>query len=183
MRVRLGLALVSLLAIVACGSDDEPVPTTDGITTTTAASAPLTAVHVEDDGIVVDGKPVRFGATRDDVTFALGPPTDEGEQPECSAGPSSFLRYDEHGLLLVVQDGELVGWSLDPESTLTTSAGIGIGSTKSELEAAHGPAEMIPDSTLGVEFFYEGGMTGLLKVESPDGAITAIWSGVVCVFR
>src|SRR5688572_15364415 len=124
MRVR--LVLLPLLAIVGCGGDDDGTTTESAETTTTVATVPVAAaMHVADDGIVVDGKPVRFGATRDDVTFALGPPSEEGEQPECPGGPSSFMRYesDERGLLLVLEDGELVGWSLDHDSTLTTAAG------------------------------------------------------------
>lgn len=183
MRIRPFVFLLPLLAIVACGGDDDDAVIPAADTTTTTEAAGSVAVHVEPDGIDVGGERVPFGATRNDVTAALGQPTEEGEQEECPAGPASFLRYDKRGLLLVLQDDQLAGWSLDADSALTTSAGIGIGSSKADLEAAYGPVEIIPDSTLGIEFLYDGGVTGLLDADAPDGTITAIWSGVACVFR
>src|SRR5688500_12231498 len=107
MRLRLVVLLLPFVAILGCGDDDDATTAADDTSTTVAESVEL---HVEPDGLAIDGEPLRFGASRDEVTTALGAPTEEGEQPECPGGPSSFVRYEERGLLLVLQDDELVGW-------------------------------------------------------------------------
>ena len=180
------LLAVLLLALVACGDDDPPVVTD---TTTTTAAEEAGALHVEPDGLLVDAEPLPFGsegaAAVDVVGGVLGAPDEQAEQPECPPGPATVARFGDigSGLLLTIQDGSLVGWSIAAGSTLTTSAGIGIGSTRAEVEAAYGPLEVIPDSTLGVEVFVEGGISALLSEDGPDGAVTALWAGANCIFR
>ena len=66
-------------------------------------------------------------------------------------------------------DGQFVGWNVRPQpdsTSLTTVAGIGLGSTRQELEAAY-KVEMV-DSSLGVEF-YTGQLSGLLESNGPRG--------------
>ena len=73
-----------------------------------------------------------------------------------------------------------MGWFLRDDPAITTPAGVGIGSTREELEGAH-QAEVM-DSSLGVEF-YSGGLAGLLNSSAPDGTIEALWSGMTCIAR
>ena len=137
----------------------------------------------------MDGETFAFGspapAAVDAVAAVLGGPDEEGDQPECPAGPATFARFadPERGLLLTMQDDALVGWSVAQRSTLTTADGVGIGSTRADVEAAYGPVEVVPDSTLGVEIFVDGGISALLDADAPDGAVTALWAGTNCIFR
>ncbi len=174
--MRIGFVLVvALLLLPACGDDDD----VDAAAPTTAAAS--STLHVEADGLLAGGVALRFGSTRDDVIEALGAPAEEGEQAECPAGPATTARYDD--LLLTLQDGELVGWSIGGESPLTTPDGVGIGTTRAELELALGPAQVVPDSTLGTELFYDGGLSALLESDDDDAAVTALWAGTTCIFR
>ena len=181
--MRLRSLLVVLLLAAACGGDDDA----DVADATTTTAAPV--VNVEPRGLEVSGTAIAFGTAEDDTVAAvaavLGEPDDVGAQDECPAGPATFARFGEldASLLLTMQDGALVGWSIAEGSTLTSAAGIGIGSTKAELEAAYGPVEVIPDSSLGIEAFIEDGVSVLLSEDAPDGAITALWAGVTCIFR
>jgi hypothetical protein len=61
-----------------------------------------------------------------------------------------------------------------------TTAGIGIGSTRRELDAAY-QAE-VAESTLGQEFT-AGEIGGLLTSAAPDGRVEALWAGMTCHFR
>jgi hypothetical protein len=192
--------LVAMLLASACGDDDD-----DGVATTETTDEARTrttnerrdrkpdadaetALHVEPDGLRIE-EALPFGTPRDDVVPAvrdiLGRPSDRGSQEDCLAGETSFVRFDEPpgDLVLNLQNGALAGWSIGEDSRLKTSAGIGIGSTKAELEAAYGPVVMVPDSTIGIEFFIEGGLSGLLVADAPDGAITSLWAGINCIAR
>jgi hypothetical protein len=64
--------------------------------------------------------------------------------------------------------------------TLTTVSGIGLGSTRAELEAAY-DAEVAP-SSLGIEF-HAGGLAGLLDSSRPDARVVSLWAGLACVAR
>ena len=187
MRLRSILPAL-LLAVVACGGDDDS-PQVAPETTTTTASTAEPAFHVEPDGLLVHDDRFPFGtdgaAAVAAVGDAIGAADEQGDQPDCPAGPATFARFGDigSGLLLTIQDGALVGWSIAAGSTLTTSDGIGIGSTKADVEAAYGAVEVVPDSTLGIELFLEGGISALLTADEPDGAVTALWAGTNCIFR
>lgn len=185
MRLRSILPAV-LLVLVACGGDDDPQVANETTTTTAAASAE--PVHVEPDGLLVDGESLPFGTdgqtVLDAVAGVLGE-GEQGEQPDCPPGPATVAHFGdpERGLLLTLQEDALVGWSLDEGSALTTADGVGIGSTKAEVEAAYGPVEVLTDSTLGIEVYVEDGISALLDADAPDGAVTAIWAGANCIYR
>lgn len=63
---------------------------------------------------------------------------------------------------------------------LTTASGIGIGSTRADLESAY--AARVARSTLGAEFS-AGGLAGLLASERPDAPIINLWAGEACLAR
>ncbi|MBD1918595.1 MULTISPECIES: hypothetical protein [Cyanophyceae] len=118
----------------------------------------------------------------DAVTQILGEPEETGENSECPSGPLTIARWS-NGLALNAADDTFVGWAMqsgDDDTTLTTVSGIGIGSTRQELEEAYTVEVM--DSSLGVEFS-AGDLFGLLTSSEPTGTITSLWAGVACNFR
>lgn len=185
MRLRSILPAV-LLVLVACGVTDDPEVAETATTTTAASEEPV--LHVEPDGLLVGDESLPFGTDGpvviDAVRDVLGE-GEEGEQPDCPPGPATFAHFGdpESGLLLTLQDDALVGWSIDEGSELTTADGVGIGSTRAEIDAAYGPVEVLTDSTIGIEVFIEGGISALLDADASDGAVTALWAGVNCIFR
>jgi len=198
MRIRLLLSvlLVGVASLAACGDDDDDaaddtttstaVTSTTVATTTTEAAPPELVLAV--DGLRVEETMVAFGSSGADavvaVTGQLGAPSEEGEDNECPAGPATYARYGSGPgrFLLTMQDGAFVGWSIGPESELRFEDGIGLGSTRDEVEASLGPVEMIPDSTLGFEF-HVGTVSGLLEEDAPTGKVAALWAGINCIYR
>ncbi len=126
-----------------------------------------------------------FGMPRDVATraiaAALGGPIEEGDNQECGAGALSFASF-RGGLGLYFDGGKFVGWDLDGRDggRFATAAGVGIGSTRKQLESA--TAIRIEDSTLGVEFS-AGDLSGLLSSRDPDGEVTNLWAGTTCIAR
>ncbi|MEP6260606.1 MAG: hypothetical protein ABJ092_03430 [Gillisia sp.] len=108
---------------------------------------------------------------------------------ECGAGPLTIVALN-NGLNLMFQEAksdisgnmEFVGWSLREGAHLsrkiTTMAGIGIGSTRTELEDVY--VVEISKTSLGNEFSISGEMFGILNAEDK---IEFMWSGVSCNFR
>ena len=108
---------------------------------------------------------------------------------ECGAGPMTIIALD-NGLILMFQESksdisenmEFVGWSLRDgdqfSRKITTMAGIGIGSTRTELEDVY--VVEITKTSLGNEFSISGEMFGILD---PEDKIEFMWSGLSCNFR
>jgi len=123
-----------------------------------------------------------FGSGRGDtltmLEAALGKAaTEQGENIDCGA---RFARWD-NGLSVWFSKDRFVGWSLgESGATLTTASGIGIGSTRSELESAYSAS--IAPSSLGTEFS-AGGLAGLLDSAKPQARITNLWAGATCIAR
>jgi len=111
---------------------------------------------------------------------------------ECGAGPMTMLIWG-NGLNLMFQKEQgaksdkllFVGWSLgefNNDGTINTMAGIGVGSTRSELEAAYNIE--VNKTTLGYEFSTgPEGLYGILNGPSPEDKIEFMWSGLSCNFR
>lgn len=130
------------------------------------------------------------------VTDVLGqPPARVGVNGECGAGPLKMATW-ANGLTLAFQekgrgDGaagqqwEFVGWSLNPGrgagSAPTTIAGVGLGSTRTEVESAY--VIEVMESSLGQEFSTTSGLYGLFDGAGPQARVSAMWSGTSCVFR
>ncbi|TZF90783.1 hypothetical protein FW784_04035 [Lysobacter lacus] len=90
------------------------------------------------------------------------------------------------GLTVVMQNDRFVGWSASAprdgtrKSALATMAGVGVGSTRHELESAY--TAKTQATTLGQEFA-AGGLFGVLDGKAPTAHITAMWAGTSCNFR
>jgi hypothetical protein len=122
-----------------------------------------------------------MGLVADAVTSILGEPLEVAENSECGSGPQSITQWPR-GLVLHAANGEFIGWSAGPNAdrTLTTMAGVGIGSTRSELAAAY--TVEVFESTLGTEFS-TGNLFGILSSAEPDATIENLWAGTTCNFR
>lgn len=192
---------VALLALVsACSPGGAPnsnevatsanVAATKRGTATKAAeqAAPMLAVAGEGlrlfDRDTGSARPVPFGTPREAALAALafrGEPAATGRLEECGAGPLDYARWGD-GLTLYFQDSRLAGWALDGsgKDSPTTASGLGVGSTRAELEAAY-DAEVF-DSTLGTEFA-AGEIFGILDGTGPSAKIAHLWAGTSCTMR
>jgi hypothetical protein len=146
--------------------------------------------------LAVDGEGIRLAAAGADARLlAFGLPETEvlpaieairGEaqrstNSECGAGPMDIVLWGD-GLMVLIQEGRFVGWSLDSrgEGTYATASGIGPGATRARLEAAY--EAQVEQSTLGTEFS-GGGLGGILEGDGPEARIGTMWAGTTCVFR
>lgn len=129
--------------------------------------------------------PLEFGAdmarVEGVVTNILGTPLDAGLNEECGAGPQVITRWPG-GLALHATNGQFIGWSAraDTDKTFTTMAGVGIGSSRSELAAAY--TVEVFESSLGTEFA-AGDLSGILTADAPDATVENLWAGATCIFR
>ena len=144
---------------------------------------PAPAVLLSPDGLVAAGRLLRFGIPRAEIeaeiSAAQGAATDRGSSSECGAGTIDFTSYKD-GLQLTFQDGKFAGWTINAAaSPLKTAKGIGIGSTRQELDAAFADLT-VEDSSLGL-LFSSGDLTGLLDIDGIEGLVTDIWAGTVCL--
>lgn len=127
-----------------------------------------------------------FGMGRADVLASLekvrGVAT-KGTNADCGAGPVEFAGWPD-GLSLLFQDGRFAGWGLDSRAKggVTTADGIGIGSTRTELDDAMGPPLEVRKTTLGTEFT-AAEYHGLFENGTSSARITDLWAGVSCVAR
>ena len=123
------------------------------------------------------------------------PVTSMGINSECGAGPLKMATWS-NGLTLAFQqkkrkgattqpDWQFVGWYLGAPSgkgpKLTSMAGIGIGSTRAELDMAY--AITLTTTSLGSEFSTTSGLYGILAGPDKGAKITRLWSGTNCIFR
>lgn len=116
------------------------------------------------------------------VTQVLGSPETVSTHEECPGDPFMSALWPD-GLVLNADGEDFVGWSVRPNGgreQLTTLAGIGVGSSREDLETAY--VITVFESTLGTEFT-AGSLAGLLSDETPTAEITDFWAGTVCVFR
>lgn len=186
---RAGVAI--LLALTACSSPESgatPVETNTATSRNTAAPEypaprPGLAVLLSPDGLMIDGRLLRFGIARAEIeraiTKAQGEALDRGTSSECGAGTVDFTRYGDE-LQLTFQQGKFTGWTINgAASPLRTAKGIGIGSPRQTLDAAY-PDVIVDDSSLGL-LFSTGDLVGLLDQDGIEGVVTDIWAGTVCL--
>lgn len=132
---------------------------------------------------------IAFGTPIDDalrgLTGLIGAPANDATNSECGAGPTRIVQWN-NGLMVLAQNNQFQGWMIDQPS-ITMMNGIGVGSTRAQLDQAFNPE--VEQSTLGTEFSFgdvgeDGYATGgLLSAEGGDGRVTAMWSGLTCHFR
>ena len=131
-------------------------------------------------------RPLAFGTTTADVLLSLERVRGnaaEGTNQNCGAGPVQYANWKD-GLSLVFQKGRFVGWSLDSraKSRIATADGIGIGTTRAQLDDAIGPPLEVRQTSLGNEFS-AGQYHGLFDGLEAKAGITDMWAGVSCVAR
>ncbi|MEO5910754.1 MAG: hypothetical protein ABIP95_07690 [Pelobium sp.] len=108
---------------------------------------------------------------------------------ECGAGVLKFATWD-NGLTLIFEEKNkewlFAGWAANkaknPKAKLTTMSGIGIGSTRKEMENTYVIKAM--KTSLGDEFSTKAeDLSGIFDGPNEDAKITNLWSGVSCNFR
>lgn len=207
VRLLLLLALGSLA--VACGDDDAATESTDvtdesETVQTLDDAAPAEAQEpVEDEtallepGLALDANGVTivepdgaatallaFGDQQDAVIAGmeavLGSADEMGEGTgECPNGQAAVATWDGTIMVDFDADGRFLSWLLLPESDLTTTENVGVGSPVSDLGD---DVSFLEDSTLGDEFNV-GGYGGLATGTGDDATIDRLWAGEVCSFR
>ena len=108
---------------------------------------------------------------------------------ECGAGPLKMATWDNGLTLLFKKNKEswlFVGWAANEpkiqEMKLTTMAGIGVGSTRKEMESAY--SIKVSKTSLGSEFSTQSDdLFGIFDGPDENAKITNLWSGISCNFR
>lgn len=118
-----------------------------------------------------------------------------GVTAECGAGPLKMMTWS-NGLTLVFQENNtksrepktdwlFEGWYMngtdESSKKITTMAGIGIGSTRAEMESVY--EIEVKKTSLGQEFSTTAGLNGIFNGVGEDAKIIHLWSGVSCNFR
>lgn len=197
MRLKI-LAIWLPLALAACGGAGDSNTGSAVDPTTPQATPPDQSVRVprgsmgvalEGEGVrLVDmssgtARPIAFGTGIDQVEASLAaafgaPPSERGVNAECGAGPILHVQWP-NGFVLLAQDGRFLGWEARASGP-TTMDGIGVGSTRAEIEQSR--RIEIEQSTLGTEF-RSGGLGGLLEGEGAQARVGTLWAGLTCHFR
>lgn len=198
MRTRHALTLTgAALILAACTSGGEPAVVASASSSAASAAPPSPTRSARPtlvlmaDGLGVQGAgtsitKLLFGeatAAQVDaaITVTLGKPQRQ-TMAECGQGPRIGSQSDRFTALY---DGtEFLGWTEPgaPGRHLTSTAGIGIGSTLAEVRAVQAGVQTM-DETLGPEFFTEGGISGMLDGLKPSSKVTLVYAGETCFFR
>lgn len=183
--MRRALSALAALTLLACSS--QPAAQDNDAATAPAPAAVPARVELGMSGLRLlgkdgtQGRSLAFGQNEDEAVQAMtrwrGVP--EIEPPvECGTGQMSKARWPD-GLMLLLQDGRFVGWSVNSaDAKVATRAGIGVGSSRAELDKAVSPR--VFSSAFGVQFSSAEGLSGLLDGPGPDSRVTALWAGLDC---
>ena len=144
-------------------------------------------LRLETDGLAYrypDGRSGRagFGAGRalseQLAAAALGAPRGPASAAECAGEQVALLRFPGE-LTLIYRADRLAGWHLAAGEgpTLSTTSGIGIGTSRAELDAA---LDVTTEPTPGGERFAAGDLRGVLSAAGADGVVTELGAGVRC---
>lgn len=185
-------SLIAVLLLAGCAAAPALSPPALSPPALPASTSAVLALDVDGFRILQPSgstQPLAFGTPSDvaleTITRLQGAPMDQGTNEQCGVGPLGFSAWRD-GLIVWTQDGAFAGWALSgwasngAKSDLTTMAGIGVGSTRAELDAA--VVADVYESTLGMEFA-AGGLIGILSGPGPRDTITNLWAGVFCIFR
>lgn len=160
-------------------------------------SAPGVAIALDGEGLrAVETESGRtsllaFGSPLDQALDGLNrifgaPPSEDGTNDECGGGdggPTTRIIQWANGFQILSREGKFSGWEIRQAGS-TTMNGIGIGSTRAELDEAFDPG--VEQSSLGTEFGIGEGddsIGGLLSADGPSGRVTTMWAGHTCHFR
>ncbi len=198
MRIftRTALALAAVMVVAACDRNATPAPAEPAASVTPPAADPEVGPSDSDGGLSIEGEGLRifdetgaaralpFGTPQATVIAAVAastglPAPEVTTNAECGQGPTQFVTFSD-GLQLLFQDNIFNGWFID-KAGLTTVDGVGVGSTRAELNAAW-TIEMVQDSTLGAEFS-AGDVGGFLTSTTPDATVESLFAGGSCFFR
>lgn len=180
--------------LLACGGKPESPAISEGAAAATDSGTAASTIRfaLAGDGVMlVDAtsgstRSIPFGTPDSTaiqaIAVAFGEPEERNANDECGIGPMEFVIFDGEGLLLAIHDGKFAGWAVRPPegAALRTMSGIGVGSTREELEDVY--AATIAPSTLGIEFM-AGGLQGVLENNERKARIVAFWAGASCVAR
>jgi len=182
--------ILALVLAVACGvpanAGSDALPASDTISSDRPA-ADSAFLALEGGGLRVflastgSSRPLPFGTPSTEVlavlTTVLGSkPAERGENVDCAA---KYAVWD-NGLTVWFTNDRFSGWHVGRGSSLTTSDGLGPGTTRAQLEAARNA--VFTSSSLGEEFTI-GELAGLLESAAPDASVQHLWSGHVCIAR
>ena len=113
-----------------------------------------------------------------------------GINTECGAGPLKMAVW-KNGLNLFFKEQksnkewQFAGWYLGKTAgnlqRLTTMAGVGIGSSRQEMESAY--IIKVNKTSIGYEFSTSSGLYGIFDGPGKNAKITDMWSGLTCIFR
>ena len=183
---KLVLALFAAVSLVACGEGAAPAGDVTAASAGASQDVSSSKLTPSPDGLIVSGatpREIRFGTPKavllSAVNAVLGPPTlPEGVNPNCPTGPVTVI--DWNGLSAILEDDRFAGW-LIREGALETASGLGVASSRREIEAGPG-YRLHTDSTLGSEFSVDG-VGGFYKAEGPDAGIELLFAGLTCFAR
>lgn len=189
-------ALIPALALILVACGPEATPPADAPAAEATAEAPdaLGEALLEADGFMPanpgghgTGRKLSFGEAEPEVIAFIT--RLRGDQPprraanaECPAGPLTFADWGDN-FQLAFSEGKFIGWTAGEGAPrgFSTVSGIHVGSTLTQLRAAH-PDVVVREDSLGPEFAV-GEIYGTLSGTGDDAVVTTMWAGVNCVFR
>lgn len=120
------------------------------------------------------------------VEASIGPPDEIQEgNAECGNGSAFVAVWTDSILLDFDTEDRFLAWVLRPGSELTTPTGVGLGTTRQEVEDSI--VVTVDETTLGTEFGTGGdgaaGLGGLLDGSGAASTVTDLWAGSICAFR
>jgi len=127
-------------------------------------------------------KSIDFGMPQVDAIKILtgvqtAPPIQQGSNLDCGATYANW----KDGLTTWFSRGKFAGWSVNKSKVvLVTVGGIGLGSTRADLDATY--STNVNATSLGLEF-NTGGLSGILDSKKQNARITNLWAGVACLGR
>lgn len=179
-------ALLFALVLAGCRTEPDRPEQTE---TPAADAGPVLVLDPEGfrfvDPETGSARPLAFGTEARQAVAAVarvrGEPDERGTNADCAL---DFASWGD-GLTVYASDGAFAGWAAgNPGSAAagayTTMAGVGVGSTRVELDAAYDA--LVAETTLGTEF-EAGGLFGLLSGTGPEAVITVLRAGTSCTFR
>lgn len=165
-RTLAGALLVGALLVGCSSSGPEPSP---------APTGPAVLLDGDELGVTKVGADQSVAVQA--VTAALGAPTAQpAEDVACVASEEEVAFGD---LRLAFSGGRLAGW-MNRRPDLRSSEGIAVGSTVADVLEVYGDTVALQGGTTdaGETFAADGGLSGGLTSEAPDGTVTYLYNGV-----